>query len=191
MAIDFTELRGGGLAPCPVLGDGQPVTLLALPDVPVLGFPAHGVLGGELMPVDTGVSTGHRMGPMINLVEGVLGVGAVDNVGRDVIELVPVEVTSDKSIRSWTVKYQSYDVVNFEASFGPQIVVESDAGVPLLVNSCFKDTARRTGSTQGENVSLVIDSVSTEPRNIYPIVVHADDYTRHCSVDVRRSEGVT
>lgn len=129
------------------------------------------------MPVLATVPSSHCVYPMGNLVEGVLGVSPIFDVGGDVVGLVPVDMTSNQTFRTQSMESQSYEVVDLEASLPTIISVESDVRVPLVIGLSLQDPTLGSRSRNRQDMAAYYCPVITEPRNVRISAIHADDYT--------------
>jgi hypothetical protein len=106
---------------------------------------------------------------MDNLIEVVLGVRSVPNIPRPVVQLVSITMSSDQALRARTMEDKGHDVVDLEILLAPTVGVQDDAGITLLVERRLEDLSFGT-LTEGEDISLIIDSVPAElVGNVYPL----------------------
>lgn len=171
--------REANLPACTVASHGQPMALLALSDISVLALASHGVGRGELMPLIAMGTGSLEMRPVANQIKVVLGDGAVDDVSRSVVELIPVLVPSNEARRAGSMEDQGYELVDSEVPDSTSIPVEDHPGVTLVVQRGRQELPVDSVLAVGEHLSPGIDPVATEiTRNVYPWkVIHGREYT--------------
>jgi hypothetical protein len=111
----------------------------------------------------------------------VLGVGAVGQVPRGVVELIPVEVPDTLSILPRSMEDQGNKLVDLEFP-SSTISIQNDVWIPLVVQPRLQNFSA-TALSIGEYFSNRVDAVVTEARNTDPlmafscVVCHINDYT--------------
>ena len=184
--VDFTtyQARSGSLSLLPrsVVGDVDPVAFLAPAVVrlrPRSFF--QKIFFGERVSVDAPLLGRLCMFAVRNLIEGVLAVGPVRQVRRDVVHLVPIQVPCDETFGSRSVEHQCNDVVNAECLANSVVAVECDARVSAPVDMRGENPTVTPPASESSDFPQRVGSVAAEAGNVYPLVlgdvIHDDNYT--------------
>ena len=181
MATNTATRSGARLLARPVSSDAVRMTSLA-PSVNRLSVSSeHQVLPGQGVSSIAFGLVRFGVNAVSDLVIGILGVRPVADVAWSVVELVPVPMSGNKALGSWSVKNKSHDVVDLESALLTVVPVHGDLGVTLVVEKCPQNYST-LGLTTTENISQVIDEVVGEPRDVYPrvglYVTHASHHTQ-------------
>jgi hypothetical protein len=146
------------------------VAPLALSDISVPGFSPHGVLGSELVPV-VAMGTGSLvMDSVVDLVEIISGIRSVFDVFGSAVELVPVEMSSDKPFGSWAKKNHGHQIMDFESLFGSVTSIKNDYGIPFVVQTRLENFSRCL-LAEGKNVASCVNSISIKSRDTNPMII--------------------